>query len=139
MRYHGQGHEIEIAAEPRAWRPKILMHCGRRSREYSRQFSRTVPEMSIEILNWALSLASAFAAVGCRPVPGAPSASIPDRTGASCAMSRCLARRACCDRDALAPGDTHRRARALIIEPQTTTLVSADFEARVDGHTATSG
>jgi len=36
------------------------------------------------------------------------------------------------DRERLRPGD-HLNGPALVIEPQTTTFVSADFSARVDG------
>ena len=57
MRYHGQGHEIEIALPSRNLEAADLSALRRAfETEYARQFSRTVPAMTIETLNWGLSV-----------------------------------------------------------------------------------
>lgn len=75
MRYHGQGHEIEIPLPSRALTGDDIDGLRQAFEvEYSRQFSRTVPGMTVEILNWALSAASEAPPSGrararCRPSP----------------------------------------------------------------------
>ena len=59
MRYHGQGHEIEIQLPDRALGAEDIPALRQAfEEEYSRQFSRAVPGMTIEILNWALEVSS---------------------------------------------------------------------------------
>ncbi|MDE0698624.1 MAG: hypothetical protein OXH76_22630 [Boseongicola sp.] len=134
MRYHGQGHEIEVAVPPRDLEPPDADGLRRAfEAEYSRQFGRTVPDMKIEILNWALHLASQVPDIG-------PAHAAPAPTAARLAS----ARKILCDvtgkwREAAVyiradlPNGARLSGPALITEPQTTTLVSADFDARVDG------
>ncbi|MDD9920797.1 MAG: hydantoinase/oxoprolinase family protein [Boseongicola sp.] len=133
MRYHGQGHEIEIELPPRELRSADIakLKCDFEA-EYSRQFSRTVPGMTIEILNWGVTV-----------VAPAPDAIKTDDTSGRRKKVSAAKREIVCeltgqtreadvfDRGSLAPGDVVE-GPALIIEPQTTTLVSADFSARVD-------
>jgi N-methylhydantoinase A len=134
MRYHGQGYEIEIpladralvAADAAALRAAF-------EAEYRRQFSRAVPGMTIEILNWAVRVSTA----GRAPPPQVP-------PGAGREMNPRESRTILCDltgewveagfvrRADLRPGD-RLSGPALIAEPQTTTLVSRDFTAEVDG------
>jgi N-methylhydantoinase A len=133
MRYHGQGHEIEIRLPDRALtQADVTVLQKAFELEYSRQFSRAVPGMTIEILNWAVDVSSEPSAL--RHV----AATTAERTATAMGVRRIL-----CDvtgewRDAsmfdrlgLRPGDKIA-GPALIIEPQTTTFVSADFAARVD-------
>lgn len=133
MRYHGQGHEIEIPLSDRALTANDVPDLKRVFEgEYSRQFSRAVPGMTIEILNWAVEVSSEPRAL--RPIPE------PSNVQRAKPMGR---REILCDvtgawreadlyaRTALCVGD-HLIGPALIIEPQTTTFVSADFTARVD-------
>ena len=134
MRYHGQGHEIEVAVPPRDLEPPDADGLRRAfEAEYSRQFGRTVPDMKIEILNWALHLASQVPDIGPAHAAPAPTAARP-----------ASARKILCDvtgkwREAAVyiradlPNGARLSGPALITEPQTTTLVSADFDARVDG------
>ena len=59
MRYHGQGHEIEVALPNRALTQADIPALRNAFEvEYSRQFSRAVPGMTIEILNWAVEVSS---------------------------------------------------------------------------------
>jgi len=135
MRYHGQGHEIEIALPDRALASTDI--AGLKAafeQEYSRQFSRIVPGMTIEIMNWALTVSTHAQDIrpkvqetqetgaqrdGTRTV-------ICDLTGQSITASVYM-------RKTLRPGDT-LNGPALILEPQTTTFVSRDFRASVDAN-----
>jgi N-methylhydantoinase A len=133
MRYSGQGHEIEISLPDRTLTAEDLAPLTEAfETEYRKQFSRPVPGMQIEILNWAVQVAT-------------PDAAVPDlpATPAVTTMSPSETRPIICDVDGqrkqagfvaranLNPGD-HICGPALIHEPQTTTLVSADFSAHVD-------
>jgi N-methylhydantoinase A len=134
MRYHGQGHEIEVTVPPRDLEPSDAD--GLRSAfeaEYSRQFSRAVPDMKIEILNWALHLASEVPEID--PAPSAPGPSTASPAGSRMILCDVTGewREAAVYNRAHLPNGACLSGPALITEPQTTTLVSADFDARVDG------
>ena len=134
MRYHGQGHEIEVAVPARDLEPSDTDGLRRAfEAEYSRQFSRTVPDMKIEILNWALHLASEVPDVDAAPAAPEPSAASP--AGARMILCDLTGewREAAVYNRADLPNGTRLSGPALITEPQTTTLVSADFDARLDG------
>lgn len=101
--------------------------------EYTRQFSRTVPAMLIEVLNWGVSVSSR--------VPTPPTIGTPPDMGATdcvehrritCDLSGATIEVAVFERSGLPPG-TRLSGPALIVEPQTTTLVSRDFHVHVDG------
>ncbi|MEM8698689.1 MAG: hydantoinase/oxoprolinase family protein, partial [Pseudomonadota bacterium] len=133
MRYRGQGHEIEIALPPRDLTELDLPDLKAAfEAEYARQFSRTVPGMVIEILNWGLSIASSTeiphplsATPGAVAVTPRKTREITcDLTGAPCIAD-------VHDRWDLPPG-ARILGPALIVEAQTTTLLSADFSAQVD-------
>ena len=134
MRYHGQGHEIEIPLPDRALRAEDIPALKRAfEAEYSRQFSRAVPGMTIEILNWAVDVSSepqGFCPVArpSRERRATPTAQRP----ILCEITGKWRDADIYDRAALCPGD-HLPGPALVAEPQTTTYVSADFSAQIDG------
>ncbi|MEM8792239.1 MAG: hydantoinase/oxoprolinase family protein [Pseudomonadota bacterium] len=134
MRYRGQGHEIEIPLPDRALEREDLDALKEAfDQDYARQFSRPVPGMVIEILNWSLRL-------GTVVVPPATAEKSASQTGTAARDRRTIR----CDisqqgigvplywRPELPPG-AWLDGPALIAEPQTTTLVSADFIAEIDG------
>ena len=135
MRYHGQGHEIEIdlgTAPLDGTAPRKLAAAF--EAEYARQFGRVVPDMVIEILNWGLSTSSQ------QPPPRVPPTDVSPKTMSSaaarqiwCEVSDTLRDAQVFDRASLNPGD-QIIGPALIVEAQTTTYVSADFRAQIDGH-----
>jgi N-methylhydantoinase A len=142
MRYRGQGHEIEIELPDRALEPRDIERLRAAFEAgYRAQFSRAVPGMRIEILNWAVRVASRRGAVeGDAMDRDGPA--VPEQSRASLSPSRVVT--VTCDLTgaAVAAGvyeraDLKPGARvdgpALIVEPQTTTLVSADFVAEVGG------
>lgn len=134
MRYHGQGHEIEIALPDRSLQTCDLAVLKTAfEEEYSRQFSRIVPGMTIEILNWGLSVSGpspeferlGHTSGGKRIKPSRYQSIICDVSGEHIEAAVIL-------REELSPGD-FLDGPALIVEPQTTTLVSVDFSAQIDG------
>ena len=132
MRYRGQGHEIMITLPDRAFTAVDATAMQEAfEAEYSRQFSRAVPGMQIEVLNWGLTV---------QAIQTQPDNVLQPETMQHAALRR---RTICCDltghlveavvveRSAMQQGD-RLNGPALIVEPQTTTLVSADFCASVD-------
>ena len=69
MRYNGQGHEIEITLPDRhLTADDIAPLTTAFEEEYRKQFSRPVPGMQIEILNWAVRVATSWTAP-CHHMP----------------------------------------------------------------------
>ena len=102
--------------------------------EYRRQFSRPVPGMRIEILNWAVR-ASTLALpppTTTPPLPALPVTASRWRT-IYCDHSGKEVEAALYNRNELSTGHT-LRGPALISEPQTTTLVSTGWHATIDGN-----
>ncbi len=133
MRYNGQGHEIEIPLPDRAVSPEdIAPLTAAFEEEYRKQFSRPVPGMQIEILNWAVRVATLDNMVA--RVLDAPERNVFTATETrpiTCDVDGTAKNAAFIARADLKPGD-HVSGPALIHEPQTTTLVSADFSAHMD-------
>ena len=141
MRYKGQGHEIEIELPSR---PLINHDVAdlqyRFEQKYQQQFSRPVPGMQIEILNWGVSVSTTVEHCSAWNSPGdAPSDDADKNSDAQSEQYRTvtcdltgkliqarLLQRASLPANAVIPGP------ALIQEAQTTTLVSADFVASTD-------
>ncbi len=134
MRYHGQGHEIEITLPDRPLQAgDIDTLRAAFEAEYARQFSRSVPGMVIEILNWSVRLGTGVTAPTPEPAPPQLSPAVPQRQHEIlCEVIQARRLADVYDRATLAPGHT-LTGPALIVEPQTTTYVSADFHAAVDG------
>ena len=133
MRYHGQGHEIEIVLPEGALQagdlPALIAAF---EAEYSRQFSRPVPGMEIEVLNWAVRVSTLPPEPGTPPEMPEGQASPQTRTvPIFCDLAQGPRNAAVIDRAVLSPGQ-RVPGPALITEPQTTTFVAADFTMQVD-------
>lgn len=133
MRYQGQGHEIEIELPA----GKFGAQLGKQIRQrfdtlYERRYGRTIPNVDVEIINWAFIVAT----------PGEPTRKLP--TARKLRPARSSTKRriywgqqrktlefSCYQRAKLKAGD-YITGPALIIEPQTTTLVSPGFNATLD-------
>ncbi len=123
MRYCGQGHEIEVAVPPG---PVTEETAGKLREAYAARyvelFGRSLPGNEIEVLTWSLLVSTPPAKP--LPKPAAPPAarieSPPDRGDLPSYW-----------RPDLRPGAV-LAGPALIVEPQTTTLVPAGFNATVD-------
>ena len=136
MRYVGQGHEIEVALPSEMiCRDHLPILRAAFEATYRRQFSRPVPGMRIEILNWAVQVST--------PELPIPTANAKRYVHRSEPTARTSVRQIYCDRagglvDALcqARGEIEVgqeiQGPALIVEPQTTTMVSSGWTARAD-------
>ena len=133
MRYSGQGHEIEIALPNRQLIHKdVTTLTAVFEEEYRKKFSRPVPGMKIEILNWSVRVATKHEDVQSAPKALALTKfAVSETRVISCDVDGTSKEAAFVARADLFPGD-HIAGPALIHEPQTTTLVSADFSAHVD-------
>jgi N-methylhydantoinase A len=135
MRYSGQGHEITVplpAGELTAADGDVI----RRSfeEEYAKLYGRTIPDVEPEILSWTLTVAAPIA-----PAPEASAEATP--AGKATPIDSRVVFDPDLQRDTdyaiharadLAPGMTVA-GPALIVEDQTTTVVTSTFNARVDG------
>ena len=131
FRYKGQGHEIEISLPDRAFVADDIEDLRTAfENEYRKQFTREVPGMVIEILNWSTVVSTnSTTAPLVRSSDVARAIQADKRRAITCDVSGKRVDAALIERGRLAPGDCID-GPALIVEPQTTTLVSVDF--RVD-------
>jgi N-methylhydantoinase A len=134
MRYVGQGHEIAVALPPE----RLAMDDVARIRaaydmEYARLYDRPVPGSDVEVLSYAVTVAT--------DPPGAAM----DAAAPQAAAAQPIGRRRVHDtangdvadwalyaREALAPGAT-LSGPAIVAERETSTLVGPGWRARVDG------
>jgi N-methylhydantoinase A len=133
MRYRGQGHEIAVTLPDRPLVEEDVPDLQAAfEQEYSRQFSRAVPGMTIEILNWELEISSPQPALTEHAeVSSDQRAKTVGTRRILCDVTGTWRSADVHDRAKLSPGD-QLSGPALIIEPQTTTFVSADFSAHID-------
>ena len=133
MRYVGQGHEIAVPVPARAFEPSDGTLLRRAFDEaYQALFGRLIPGLDVEVLSWALTVATITEPP--QPLGDAAPAYVPDTDG----------RRVLFDaeggefldvpvyfRNGLRPGATIT-GPAVITEDQTSTIVSSSFEAAVN-------
>jgi N-methylhydantoinase A len=132
MRYRGQGHEITIVLPPgafdRASRETLVKLY---ERDYAATFGRTIPGLSVEIMNWTLRLAAEQASL---PKSPPQPADIPAKARGSRAVydpadqdmrEVAVYHRADLVIGSLVPGP------AVIAEDETTTIVPKSFAARI--------
>ena len=133
MRYHGQGHEIEIPLPDRSLTHNDIDGLVRAfEEEYRRQFSRPVPGMEIEILNWGLRATTRTESLPVETIQTECRVAVTNATREIiCDIDGTKKSAAFIHRDSLSPGDQFS-GPALVAEAQTTTLVSEDFSAHVD-------
>ena len=133
MRYKGQGHEIEVPLPNRTLTENDLPHLLEQyETEYRAQFHRSVPGMTVEIMNWAITIST-------KPQQHEPLAAQAilnkERTGEphTVYFGPKIGQLACpiYRRPTLQAGDVIT-GPALIVEAQTTTLLDPDFELLVD-------
>ena len=137
MRYRGQGHEIETPLPDRPLtRDDIDGLRQAFESEYSRQFSRAVPGMVIEILNWAVTVSTPAPDLdGLPQVSEGVKAEPVGQRSVRCDVSGRTVAAELYQRHQLQKG-AQLAGPALIVEPQTTTFVSSDFGAKVLGNGA---
>ena len=133
MRYVGQGHEITvelpvrpIADDDAAWFKQAF------DAAYEATFGRIIPGMEVEILTWSVTVGSAVAppATASQPKAGA-TADASGRRALFDADSTDYDDVPVYQRQTLVPGAAIS-GPALIVEDQTTTVVSRRFDARLN-------
>jgi N-methylhydantoinase A len=136
MRYRGQGHEIAVPVPARTYREEDAAELlDAFEAAYRRLYSRVIPGVEVEVLSWVLLLSG--------PVPADDGTALPEPPRSSPAPAR---RRAVFDPDgadfvevaiheraALAPGAVIP-GPAVIVEDETSTVVSRHFDAWIDAY-----
>ena len=134
MRYRGQGHEIAVPLQPGPYRDADAAALqGAFEAAYRRLYSRVIPGIEIEVLSWVLLL-SAPAPVEPGAAPAQPPPLHPPparRRPVFDSESGEFIEVAIYERKALAPGAV-MPGPAVIVEDETSTVVSSLFEARID-------
>ena len=131
LRYVGQGHEIKVVLPSRRLEPAdtaTLRHAF--ETEYEAQYGRTVPNLEIEALTWSLTVSTEAPALE-------PLAAAPDETPAPAPVGhRTLYRQgrtnsleAAVYRRADMEAGMQVKGPAVVVEDQTTTLVSERYRA----------
>jgi N-methylhydantoinase A len=132
MRYRGQGHEITVNLPDgqfdRASRATLI---GRYEEGYAATFGRTIPGLSVEIMNWTLRLAAEQPSLPkCPPQPADKPASARGRRPVYDPADQDMKEVAVYHRADLSIG-SHVFGPAVIAEDETTTIVPESFAARL--------
>ena len=134
MRYRGQGHEIAVQLPPRTYGADdaTLLHAAFED-EYRRLYSRVIPGVEVEVLSWVMLLSAPRPAenetVSPLPEPYTPE---PERSRrvfdpeSGEFVDVAIHERSKLRPGALIPGP------AIIVEDETSTVVSRFFEAQID-------
>ena len=134
MRYRGQGHEISVPLPTRAYRADdVLLFRSAFEDAYRRLYSRVIPGVEVEILSWVMLLSAPVPAESTAPPPAAASYTPPavrsrpvfdPETGEFIEV-------AIHERSDLLPGAVIP-GPAVIVEDETSTVVSRLFDARIN-------
>jgi N-methylhydantoinase A len=133
MRYDGQGHEIAVVLPNAAFsnRSGADLRCAFED-VYAGLYGRTIPDMAIEVLTWSLTLAGPQPSIEpLKSLGTARSLEPPAHRDVFDASLGETAAYGMFER-ALLPTGTRIAGPALIVEDQTTTVVTSAFDAHVD-------
>jgi N-methylhydantoinase A len=138
MRYVGQGHEIPVPLPVRTLtQDDVAMIRAAYDTEYTRFYDRPVPGSDVEIMSYAVLVASVVEDADAAPAPGAADAFAPEVAPARHQSVRDtltgeVAEWAVFDRSTLRPG-TRVVGPAIVAEDETSTLVGPGWNATVNG------
>ena len=138
MRYVGQGHEIPVPMPVRTLTPDdVATIRAAYDTEYARFYDRPVPGSDVEIMSFAVVVASVVADADAAPALGAADAFAPDAVPARHQAVRDtltgeVAAWAVFDRSTLRPG-ARVAGPAIVAEDETSTLVGPGWSALVNG------
>lgn len=134
MRYVGQGHEIAVPIPARALtEADVAAIRAEYDRLYAAFYDRPVPGSDVEILSFAVTVATVPQAVGAAPAPPARGPATRARTQAvRDTTTGAVADWAIYERTSLSPGAT-LDGPAIIAEDETSTLVGPGWRAEIDG------
>jgi N-methylhydantoinase A len=134
MRYVGQGHEITVLLPNRALTAEDVPELRRIfEAEYAAQFARIIPAAAIEVLNWSVLVSTE--AKKPEPMDSVSASEAPQPSGLRLIFDGRsekhvevpVYRREAMPPGAVVPGPV------VIAEDETTTFVSASFDAHIDG------
>jgi len=137
MRYVGQGHEIPVRLPARPLREADVAHIrADYDAEYTRFYDRPVPGSDVEIMSYAVLVATAPQDDAGTPVAGGDTVFTPEVTATRTQPVRDtttgdVAPWSVFDRTALSPG-VRIAGPAIIAEDETSTLVSRGWNATVN-------
>jgi N-methylhydantoinase A len=134
MRYVGQGHEIAVALPARELtRDDVAAIRAAYDEEYTRFYDRPVPGSDVEILSFAVTVATLGEAVApVAPVADAPSPRRVRTQAVRDTVTGEVADWAVYDRDTLSPG-ARVPGPCIVAEAETSTLVGPGWNCRMDG------
>jgi N-methylhydantoinase A len=134
MRYVGQGHEIPVALPVRPLEPAdVAALRAEYDAAYTRFYDRPVPGSDVEIMSYAVVVATETSAVAEPPTDDAPARPAPPTSGRQVRDTATAetVEWAIHDRRHLAPG-MHLIGPAIIAEDETSTLVGPGWRAAID-------
>ena len=138
MRYVGQGHEIPVPLPPRPLGDEDVPHIRTAyDTEYTKSYDRPVPGSDVEIMSYAVLVATVPEEEPAMPVVGDDAVFAPDTTASRTQLVRDtttgeVSPWSVFDRTALSPG-VNIAGPAIIAEDETSTLVSPGWRATVNG------
>ena len=138
MRYVGQGHEIPVPLPSRPLGEEDVPQIrAAYDAEYTRFYDRPVPGSDVEIMSYAVLVATIPKDDAGTPVAGDDAVFVPDAVPARTQLVRDtttgeVSPWSVHDRTALAPG-AHIAGPAIIAEDETSTLVSPGWSATING------
>ena len=132
MRYAGQGHEIAVTLPGGKLATKDTANLKRRfDSAYRALYGRIVPNMDVEIMSWSVT-------VSTKVKRAASARALPRKAATASARRRLFEPKLAkwrtvpvYERSAMAPG-ARVAGPALIVEDQTTVVVTADFDASIN-------
>jgi N-methylhydantoinase A len=136
MRYRGQGHEIAVPVPARDYRDEDAGELlAAFETAYRRLYSRIIPGVEVEVLSWVLLLSGPVPADAADPPPEPPryTPQPARRRAVFDADTADFADVPIYERAALVPG-AFIAGPAVIVEDETSTLVSPAFDARIDAY-----
>jgi len=134
MRYVGQGHEIAVEIPARELtKDDVAAIRAAYDAEYTRFYDRPVPGSDVEILSFAVTVATVVESV--KPIAPVADAPAPRRVRTQAVRDTAtgeVADWAVYDRDSMAPG-AEVPGPCIVAEAETSTLVGPGWRCRVDG------
>src|SRR5947209_1651092 len=136
MRYRGQGHDIAVPVPARDYRDEDAGELlAAFETAYRRLYSRLIPRVEVEVVSWVVLLSGPVPADPVEPPPGPPryTPQPARRRAVFYARAADFADVPIYERAALVPGAVIA-GPAVIVEDETSTLVSPAFDARIDAY-----
>jgi N-methylhydantoinase A len=137
MRYVGQGHEIPVPLPPRPLGEEDVPQIrAAYDAEYTRFYDRPVPGSDVEIMSYAVVVATIPHDEPAKPIPGDDALFVPDAAAARSQLVRDtttgeVSPWSVYDRTRLAPG-VHIAGPAIVAEDETSTLIGKGWNATVN-------